>query len=558
MRARDLFSLGTVHVSDGGGHAAISRRHVGGRLRRHPESRSRAGDRRSIRALPDSLGRVIEKGARKGSRSALSDRHGARTDLLRLKRDLESGPKGGRIRQARFSARRHQGRGALDRRAVLRELERRQRGRVLPRRHHRRHHHRALEDQGTEHLLAPDRARLSRQAGHAGADRPAARRRVRAGGSLRRAGNRLRINAQLVDTRTDFPLWSERYDREMEDVFELQDEIARKIAEALRITLSPQEQAALSQKPTENLQAYDLYLRGKSYARRLTQTGSRVRAADVRERRAARSEVSRSRMPASPTSARSTTTATASGSEWIDRARRRRPRRRSRCSRICPKPTSRADGSFTPNNQNDAGRHRSEDRDQTEARLRRRVLHDGAGALRRLAAIRRSPRRPMSAIAANGTDYNIYVPILNALQALGKKEAAHNLSARRVGRSSSISREVPDDARARMQLAITFASLGRPEEAVREANVAMMLRPERRHHALQLGMRVLHARPEGRCHGRDQEGVEGRLQGRGVGAARSRSGAAARRTGVYAAVSGTGMRRTSTSDCGSSRVLANE
>src|SRR6185503_17599154 len=48
-------------------------------------------------------------------------------------------------------------------------------------------------------------------------------------GSLRRAGNRLRINAQLVDTRTDFPLWSERYDRELQDVFELQDEIARKI-----------------------------------------------------------------------------------------------------------------------------------------------------------------------------------------------------------------------------------------------------------------------------------------------------------------------------------------
>ena len=47
-------------------------------------------------------------------------------------------------------------------------------------------------------------------------------------GSLRRAGNRLRINAELVDTTTDFPLWSERYDREMDDVFEVQDEIARR------------------------------------------------------------------------------------------------------------------------------------------------------------------------------------------------------------------------------------------------------------------------------------------------------------------------------------------
>ena len=88
-------------------------------------------------------------------------------------------------------------------------------------------------------------------------------------GSLRRAGARLRINAQLVDAATDFPLWSERYDREMKDVFEVQDEIAQKIAAALRITLSPQEQQALSAKPTENLQAYDLYLRGRNYARRV-------------------------------------------------------------------------------------------------------------------------------------------------------------------------------------------------------------------------------------------------------------------------------------------------
>src|SRR5271163_3624898 len=89
-------------------------------------------------------------------------------------------------------------------------------------------------------------------------------------GTLRRSGARLRINVQLVDARTDFPLWSERFDREMKDVFEVQDEMARKIAEALRVTLSPEELEALAIKPTENLQAYDLYLRGKRYARRLT------------------------------------------------------------------------------------------------------------------------------------------------------------------------------------------------------------------------------------------------------------------------------------------------
>ena len=89
-------------------------------------------------------------------------------------------------------------------------------------------------------------------------------------GTLRRAGARLRISAQLVDTHTDFPLWSERFDREMKDVFEVQDEMARRIAEALRVTLSPEELEALAIKPTENLQAYDLYLRGKRYARRQT------------------------------------------------------------------------------------------------------------------------------------------------------------------------------------------------------------------------------------------------------------------------------------------------
>ena len=72
-------------------------------------------------------------------------------------------------------------------------------------------------------------------------------------GSLRRAGKRLRINAQLVDTRTDFPLWSERYDREMQDAFEVQDEIARKIAEALRAALAPQDHVTHAATPTAKL-----------------------------------------------------------------------------------------------------------------------------------------------------------------------------------------------------------------------------------------------------------------------------------------------------------------
>jgi len=84
-------------------------------------------------------------------------------------------------------------------------------------------------------------------------------------GSLRRAGNRLRITAQLIQAHTGHTMWAERYDRELKDVFEVQDEIARSISQALRIRLSPQEEKALARKPTENAQAYDYYLRGRQF-----------------------------------------------------------------------------------------------------------------------------------------------------------------------------------------------------------------------------------------------------------------------------------------------------
>jgi serine/threonine protein kinase/Tfp pilus assembly protein PilF len=87
-------------------------------------------------------------------------------------------------------------------------------------------------------------------------------------GTIRRSGNRLRITAQLVEGATRHSVWAERYDRQLEDVFAIQDEIARSIAQALRITLTPQEEKTIRLKPTENPQAYDFYLRGRSYLRR--------------------------------------------------------------------------------------------------------------------------------------------------------------------------------------------------------------------------------------------------------------------------------------------------
>ena len=87
-------------------------------------------------------------------------------------------------------------------------------------------------------------------------------------GSIRRGGNRVRITAQLVEASTRHSIWAERYDRQLEDVFAIQEEIARSIAQALRIKLTPQEEKTIARKPTENPQAYDFYLRGRSYTRR--------------------------------------------------------------------------------------------------------------------------------------------------------------------------------------------------------------------------------------------------------------------------------------------------
>jgi serine/threonine protein kinase/Flp pilus assembly protein TadD len=92
-------------------------------------------------------------------------------------------------------------------------------------------------------------------------------------GSLRRAGNRLRITAQLIQAQTGHSIWAERYDRELKDVFEVQDEIARSISQALRIKLSPQEEKAIARKQTENPQAYDYYLRGRQFFHQFRRKG---------------------------------------------------------------------------------------------------------------------------------------------------------------------------------------------------------------------------------------------------------------------------------------------
>ncbi len=84
-------------------------------------------------------------------------------------------------------------------------------------------------------------------------------------GSVRKAGNRLRITAQLINVADSFHLWSERYDRELEDVFAIQDEISKNIVQALKIRFSIKEKQVIEKVKTQVVQAYDFYLKGRAY-----------------------------------------------------------------------------------------------------------------------------------------------------------------------------------------------------------------------------------------------------------------------------------------------------
>ncbi len=84
-------------------------------------------------------------------------------------------------------------------------------------------------------------------------------------GSVRRAGSRIRIVGQLIDAKSDEHIWAETYDREFKDIFDIQSDVAKQIAAALKARLSPAEKERIDKKSTENLDAYTLYLKGREY-----------------------------------------------------------------------------------------------------------------------------------------------------------------------------------------------------------------------------------------------------------------------------------------------------
>ena len=92
-------------------------------------------------------------------------------------------------------------------------------------------------------------------------------------GSVRRAGTRLRVNAQLIEAKTGHGAWAERYDRQLEDIFAIQDEIVKSIAKAMQVVLSETEKKPIAKAPTADVKAYDYYLRGRQFFHQFRRRG---------------------------------------------------------------------------------------------------------------------------------------------------------------------------------------------------------------------------------------------------------------------------------------------
>jgi len=294
-------------------------------------------------------------------------------------------------------------------------------------------------------------------------------------GTVRRAGVRLRISAQLIDTRTDFSLWSERFDREMKDVFEVQDEMARKIAEALRVKLSPQELEALADKPTENTQAYDLYLRGKRYARR--QTRQDVEFALQMFENAVVLDPSFALAYAACANACAMYYSIFTRDQiWIERAREASGRAVALRWDLPEVQVSQAWVLYAAGLYDEAVR-------MVKKAIERKRDCEGAYYLlfRGLFAAGRCQEvidLAEPALDASGEDYNVYVPILNSLGSLERKEAQLNMTRRFCASLEGHLKHVPEDARARVLLGNNYSQLNREQDALRELHMAVTLRAD--------------------------------------------------------------------------------
>jgi non-specific serine/threonine protein kinase len=290
-------------------------------------------------------------------------------------------------------------------------------------------------------------------------------------GTIRRSGNRLRITAQLVESSTRHSVWAERYDRQLEDVFAIQDEIARSIAQALRITLTPQEEKTIGQKPTENTQAYDFYLRGRSYARRENtdyalqmfeqaihlDANFALAYAGIAHLCGLIYEV-REQNPS-----------------WIERGLAACDRAMALAPDLPEVMVARSRLFYAQKKYDESALmaqraiERKRDCDGSWNILGRALLSTGKYA--------EGAKLAEAALEANGDDYNTYIPYGLCLERLGRKLDAAEMRRRMNEVLRQQLEVVPEDVRARILLATNLASFGEAEESIRHLQTAVALRP---------------------------------------------------------------------------------
>jgi tetratricopeptide (TPR) repeat protein len=258
-------------------------------------------------------------------------------------------------------------------------------------------------------------------------------------------------------------------------VFAVQDEIASKIAEALRITLSPQEQEALAEKPTENLHAYDLYLRGRNFARRVGRQDMQF-ALQMYENAVALDPNFAVAHAAIANVCAQYYYYFERKQDWIDRVNvaaqkaiaTGRDEPEIRCAEAWL--------DFAQGNYASAV-------DKIRAALSRDPDIDGGYHLFGRALFESGRYQEVldimeDALAHAGENYNTTIPIHNALGALGKADALKNYTFREIAIFEAQLRKTPEDARVRVLLAGDYAYQGRHDDAQRELDLAMALRPD--------------------------------------------------------------------------------
>ena len=257
----------------------------------------------------------------------------------------------------------------------------------------------------------------------------------------------------------------------MDDVFEVQDEIARSIAQTFRINLSPQEEKRLPSKPTQNSVAYDYYLRGRSYARReslefalqmyeqaikldpnfaLAHAGIAYICGIIHEIRE-------------------------HNPKWVERGD-------AACNKALQLDPNLRKRSWLAHEFPIRNANTSKPSNSLSGRLPSSPTAKGfttcwAACISLRADFRRRRNSPEKAVEANGDDYNVFIPIVNALQRLGRTARTQALSPNGNACLEHQLELVPEDVRARSLLAADYANMGRAEDAVRHLEMTVALRP---------------------------------------------------------------------------------